>query len=100
MPLFLDVHEHVEGLTAEAVAEAHARDLEVHDRYVVNYMRYRAERASWRESGRRHPAVRWRRREKASPLSVAPCSPPRRHDRRSWRTTLTGRVSMARLPDA
>lgn len=29
MPLFMDVHEKVEGLTAKAVAEAHKRDLEV-----------------------------------------------------------------------
>ena len=29
MPLFMDVHDHVEGLTAEAVAGAHQRDLEV-----------------------------------------------------------------------
>jgi hypothetical protein len=29
MPLFMDVHDHVDGLTAEAVAGAHKRDLEV-----------------------------------------------------------------------
>jgi ATP/maltotriose-dependent transcriptional regulator MalT len=28
MPLFMDVHDHVEGLTADAVAGAHKRDLE------------------------------------------------------------------------
>jgi hypothetical protein len=40
MPLFMDVHDHVEGLTAEAVAGAHARDLEVQARYGVDYQRY------------------------------------------------------------
>jgi len=40
MPLFMDVHEHVEGLTAEAVAGAHKRDLEVQAKHGVNYLRY------------------------------------------------------------
>lgn len=40
MPLFMDVHEKVEGLTAEAVAGAHQRDLEVQGRYGVRYLRY------------------------------------------------------------
>jgi len=40
MPLFMDVHDHVEGLTAEAVAGAHARDLEVQERYGVEYRQY------------------------------------------------------------
>lgn len=39
MPLFMDVHNRVEGLTAEAVAGAHARDLEVEERYDVHYRR-------------------------------------------------------------
>jgi Protein of unknown function (DUF4242) len=40
MPLFMDVHEKVDGLTADAVAEAHRRDLEVQDGYGVRYLRY------------------------------------------------------------
>jgi hypothetical protein len=40
MPLFMDVHNHVEGLTAEAVAGAHKRDLEVQGQYGVNYLKY------------------------------------------------------------
>ena len=40
MPLFMDVHNKVDGLTAEAVAGAHQRDLEVQDRYGVNYRQY------------------------------------------------------------
>jgi hypothetical protein len=40
MPLFLDEHEYVPNLTAEAVAQAHARDLEVQGRHSVNYLRY------------------------------------------------------------
>jgi hypothetical protein len=40
MPLFMDVHHKVDGLTADAVAGAHAKDLEVQDRHGVNYLRY------------------------------------------------------------
>ena len=37
---FLDIHEKVDGLTAEAVAEAHKRDIEVGGKYGVNYLKY------------------------------------------------------------
>jgi hypothetical protein len=40
MALFMDVHHHVEGLTAEAVAGAHERDLEVQQKYGVKYLKY------------------------------------------------------------
>jgi hypothetical protein len=40
MPLFMDVHEKIEGLTARAVAEAHAKDLEVQREYGVKYLKY------------------------------------------------------------
>ncbi len=40
MPLFMDVHDQVEGLTAEAVAGAHKRDLEVQEKYGVDYQQY------------------------------------------------------------
>ena len=40
MPLYLDTHDHVPGLTREAVAGAHARDLEVGPKYNVSYLRY------------------------------------------------------------
>ena len=40
MPLYMDVHNRVEGLTAEAVAGAHAKDLAIQDRYGVKYHRY------------------------------------------------------------
>jgi hypothetical protein len=40
MPLFMDVHDKVEGLTAQAVANAHQRDLEVEEKYGVRYLRY------------------------------------------------------------
>jgi hypothetical protein len=40
MPLFMDVHEKVDGATEEAVAQAHAKDLEVQERYGVKYKRY------------------------------------------------------------
>jgi len=40
MPLFMDIHNRVEGLTPEAVAGAHQRDLEVQGKYGVTYQRY------------------------------------------------------------
>lgn len=40
MQLFMDVHERVDGLTAEAVAKAHQADLDIQDRYGVDYRRY------------------------------------------------------------
>ena len=40
MPLYMDIHSKVEGLTAQAVADAHMRDLEVQDKHGVNYQGY------------------------------------------------------------
>lgn len=40
MPLYLDEHYKVDGLTREAVAAAHARDLECQSKYGVDYQRY------------------------------------------------------------
>lgn len=40
MPLFIDEHEHVPGLTAEALAKAHAADVTVGPKYNVKYLRY------------------------------------------------------------
>jgi hypothetical protein len=40
MPLYIDVHEHVEGLTAEAVTSAHQADLKTQEKYGVKYLRY------------------------------------------------------------
>jgi len=36
----MDIHKHVDGLTAEAVADAHKKDLETQKKYGVNYMQY------------------------------------------------------------
>lgn len=40
MPLYMDIHRGVEGLTAEAVAEAHRRDLEVQGKHGVRFLKY------------------------------------------------------------
>ena len=40
MALYMDIHHHVEGLTGEAAAGAHARDLAVQAKYGVTYLRY------------------------------------------------------------
>jgi hypothetical protein len=36
----MDIHDKVDGLTAEAVAGAHQRDLEVQAKHGVNYLKY------------------------------------------------------------
>jgi Protein of unknown function (DUF4242) len=46
MALFMDVHNKVEGLTAEAVAGAHQKDLEVQAKHGVEYQRYWFDEAS------------------------------------------------------
>lgn len=40
MPLFMDVHDYVDGLTADAVAGAHAADLATQEKYGVDYRSY------------------------------------------------------------
>jgi Protein of unknown function (DUF4242) len=40
MPLFLDTHRDMAGLTAAMAAAAHAKDLEVQGKYGVRYLRY------------------------------------------------------------
>ena len=40
MPLFMDVHDHVEGLTADAVAKAHEADLATQAKFNVKYLKY------------------------------------------------------------
>jgi len=40
MPLYMDIHKGVEGLTTEAVTEAHKKDLEVQGKYGVKYLKY------------------------------------------------------------
>src|SRR6266508_1369997 len=40
MPLYLDVHHKIDGLTGEAVKDAHQKDLQVQHKHGVNYIRY------------------------------------------------------------
>ncbi len=40
MPLFMDHHHKVEGLTAEAVANAHEKDLLTEGKHGVHYHKY------------------------------------------------------------
>ena len=40
MALFMDVHNKVDGLTADAVMGAHQRDLEVQQKYGVDYRHF------------------------------------------------------------
>jgi hypothetical protein len=40
MPLYLDIHRHIPGLTTEAVAEAHAKDVEAQSKHGVEYLKY------------------------------------------------------------
>ena len=40
MPLYLDVHNKIDGLTGDAVQGAHEKDLQVQHKHNVNYIRY------------------------------------------------------------
>lgn len=40
MPLYMDIHKGVDGLTADAVIEAHKKDLETQGKHGVNYLKY------------------------------------------------------------
>ena len=40
MPLFMDVHNKVEGLTADAVEHAHEADLKAQGKHGVHYLKY------------------------------------------------------------
>jgi hypothetical protein len=40
MPKYMDFHKAIKGLTAEAVAGAHQKDLEIQGRYGVKYLNY------------------------------------------------------------
>lgn len=40
MPLFIDKHKHIPGLTEEGVRGAHAADLAAQNKHGVNYLKY------------------------------------------------------------
>jgi hypothetical protein len=40
MALFIDVHNHIPGLTKDAVAGAHKKDLETQEKHGVKYLQY------------------------------------------------------------
>lgn len=40
MPLFMDVHRNVTGITPEQLAEIHQKDLEVQKKHGVEYLKY------------------------------------------------------------
>ena len=40
MPLYIDIHRHVPGLTEEAVHGAHQKDLAVQGEHDVEYLKY------------------------------------------------------------
>ena len=40
MPLFLDIHQHIPGLTKEAIANAHAQDLKIQKKFGVRFQKY------------------------------------------------------------
>ena len=40
MPLFLDIHNKVVGMTKEGIEEAHKKDLEIQAKYGVKYLRF------------------------------------------------------------
>jgi hypothetical protein len=48
LPLFMDIHHKIDGLTAEAIKGAHEQDLKVQKQHGVNYRKYWFDEASGR----------------------------------------------------
>jgi hypothetical protein len=40
MPLYIDIHHKVDGLTADAVTQAHKADVQTQEKYGVKYLKY------------------------------------------------------------
>ncbi len=40
MPLYMDIHKNVKGVTSEKLAHAHQKDLDVQDKHGVEYLKY------------------------------------------------------------
>lgn len=40
MPLYMDIHKHIDGLTPEAAADAHMKDLAAQGEHDVEYLHY------------------------------------------------------------
>ena len=40
MPLYMDIHHKIEGLTADAVMHAHEADVKTQEKYDVQYLKY------------------------------------------------------------
>ena len=40
MPLYMDIHRNMKGVTPEALAEAHRKDLAVQGKHGVEYLKY------------------------------------------------------------
>lgn len=40
MPLYMDIHKKVKGVSPEALAEAHRKDVETQGKYGVKYQKY------------------------------------------------------------
>lgn len=40
MPLYMDIHHKIDGLTSDAVAHAHEADVNTQDKYGVQYLKY------------------------------------------------------------
>jgi hypothetical protein len=40
MPMYMDIHKNVKGLTSQAVADAHQKDLKVQGKHGVNFVSY------------------------------------------------------------
>lgn len=48
MPLYMDIHHKIDGLTAEAIKGAHEQDVKVQEKHGVTYHKYWFDAASGR----------------------------------------------------
>src|SRR6266700_7932899 len=92
MPLYLDVHNKIEALTADGVAGAHAKDLEVQHKHGVKYLRYWFDEGTGKVSASARPRARkpprpctgkrtasWRTRSLRSRKGASDCGRQRPH---------------------
>ncbi len=73
MPLYMDIHHKVEGLTADAVMHAHEADVQTQEKYGVKYLKYWFDESSGKVFClSRLPTRRRQQRSTTKPMALKP----------------------------